>query len=171
VFLFEDEFSLSNTATLSYAWGIKGNQPVIDCKQRQRERQTTFGSLNISTGQITINFADKGNYKSFRKHIKKLLRIYRESGKIVLIVDNVRYHHAKLLKKFIEKNPKIEMMYLPPYSPELNPIERVWWYMRKSITHNRFLMTLKDRKMKFWQMFSHFLKPNDKLLTVCNVNY
>lgn len=171
MFLFEDEFSLSNTATLSYTWGVKGKQPVIDCKQRQRERQTTFGSLNIETGQITVNFADRGNYQSFKKHLKKLLWVYRKANKIVLIVDNVRYHHAKLLKKFIEKNPKIEIMYLPPYSPELNPIERVWWYMRKRITHNRFLISLKERKVKFWQMFSHFLKPNDELLTVCNVNY
>lgn len=90
VFLFEDEFSLSNTATLSYMWGLKGKQPVIECKQRQRERQTTFGSLNIASGQVTINFADKGNYLSFRKHLKKLLRVYREASKIVLIVDNVR---------------------------------------------------------------------------------
>jgi transposase len=144
---------------------------VVDCKQRQRERQTTFGSLNIATGQITVSFADKGNYQTFKKHLKKLLRVYQGAHKIVLIVDNVRYHHAKLLKRFVEKNPRIEIMYLPPYSPELNPIERVWWYMRKSITHNRYLLTLKERKAKFWQMFSHFTKPNEKLLTVCNVNY
>ncbi len=171
MFLFEDEFSLSNTATLSYKWGVKGKQPVIDCKQRKRERQTTFGSLNFLTGQITINFANKGNYKSFKKHLKKLLWEYRSAGKIILILDNVRYHHAKLLKKFIAKNPKIELMYLPPYSPELNPIERAWWYMRKRITHNRFLNTLNERKIKFWQMFSHYTKPNDEMLTVCNVNF
>lgn len=169
--MFEDEFSLSNTATLSYSWGVKGRQPLINCKQRQRERQTTFGSLNILTGQITINFADKGNYQSFKKHLKKILREYRRAKKIILVVDNVRYHHAILLKNFIERVSKIEIMYLPPYSPELNPIERVWWFMRKSITHNRYLLTLKERKIKFWQMFSHFLIPNEKLLTVCNVNY
>lgn len=162
---------MSNTATLSYTWGVKGQQPVVVCKQRQRERQTTFGSLNIANGQITVSFADKGNYQTFKKHLKKLLWVYREAQKIVLIVDNVRYHHAKLLKRFVEKNPKIEIMYLPPYSPELNPIERVWWYMRKSITHNRYLLTLKERKAKFWQMFSHFTKPNEKLLTICNVKY
>ena len=162
---------MSNTATLSYTWGIKGKQPIIDCKQRQRERQTTFGSLNIATGQITINFADKGNYQTFKKHIKKILHVYNEANKIVLIVDNVRYHHAKLLQLFTENNPKIEIMYLPPYSPDLNPIERVWWFMRKSITHNRYLVSLKERKARFWQMFSHFMIPNEKILKVCNVNY
>jgi transposase len=127
--------------------------------------------LNIISGQITINFAEKGNYQSFKKHLKKLLWVYRDAGKIILTVDNVRYYHAKLLKKFLETNTKLELVYLPPYSPNLNPIERVWWYMRKSITHNRFLESLKERKEKFWQMFSHFSVPNQKLLTVCNVNY
>jgi transposase len=162
---------LSNTATLSYSWGIKGEQPIVDCKQRNRERLTTFGSLNICSGQITINFAQRGNYQSFKIHLKKLLRTYKNAGKIILIVDNVRYHHAKLLKKFIQSNPKLEIMYLPPYSPNLNPIERVWWFMRKSITHNRYLVSLQERKKKFLQMFSHFTKPNQKLLSVCNVNY
>ena len=68
IFLFEDEFSLSNTATLSYNWSIKGVQPLIECKQSRRERQTGFGSVNIKTGQIVVNFADHGNYRSFKKH-------------------------------------------------------------------------------------------------------
>jgi hypothetical protein len=51
--LFEDEFSLSNTATVHYQWGKKGKQPTISCKQRQRERQTAMGSYNFDTGQMT----------------------------------------------------------------------------------------------------------------------
>ena len=120
---------------------------------------------------MTINFADKGNYKSFKKHIKKILWVYRDAIKIILILDNVRYHHAKLLKKFLLKHQKIELLYLPAYSPDLNPIERAWWYMRKKITHNRFLINLEQRKIKFWLMFSHYQKPNEELLRVCNVNY
>jgi transposase len=68
-------------------------------------------------------------------------------------------------------NTKLELVYLPPYSPELNPIERAWWYMRKKITHNRYVKTLKERKVVFWKMFSHFQQPNDELLRVCEINY
>jgi transposase len=132
--LFEDEFSLSNTATVHYQWGKKGKQPTISCKQRQRERQT-------------------------------------HHSKIIMVVDNVRFHHAKLLKKWLINNTKLELVYLPPYSPELNPIERAWWYMRKKITHNRYVKTLKERKVVFWKMFSHFQQPNDELLRVCEINY
>lgn len=169
--LSEDEFSLSNTATVSYSWSQKGKQPRVICKQNKRERQTTFGSLNFRTGQMVINFADKGNYKSFKKHLKKILRIYRDAPKIILILDNVRYHHAKLLTDFLKKNNKLELIYLPPYSPDLNPIERAWWFMRKSITHNRFMDTLKLRKDKFWKMFSQYLIPNEKMMKICAINY
>lgn len=169
--LFEDEFSLANTATVSYTWGKKGKQPQISCKQRGRERKTAMGSLNYGTGQMTVSFHQKGNYKSFKKHLKKLLYTYKSNSKLIVVVDNVRFHHAKLLKKWLANNPKLELVYLPPYSPDLNPVERAWWYMRKKITHNRFVQTLDDRIKAFWKMFSHFLKPNHEMLKVCAINY
>lgn len=169
--LYEDEFSLSNTATVSYQWSEKGSQPKTICKQKQRERQTVFGSYNYGTGQITISFADRGNSQTFKKHLKKILFQYKDAPKIYLVLDNVRYHHAKKIKHWLTFHPKLELVFLPPYSPELNPIERAWWYMRKKITHNRYVKTLKERKIAFWQMFSHFLKPNNELKTVCEINY
>jgi transposase len=101
----------------------------------------------------------------------KILFIYHKAPKIIIFLDNVRYHHARLLKKFLDLHPKLELIYLPPYSPDLNPIERVWWFMRKKITHNRFLTSLKERKIKFWQMFSHFTKPNQTILQVCVIKF
>jgi len=120
---------------------------------------------------MVINFSDKGNFKSFKKHLKKILHTFKSAPKIILVLDNVRYHHAKLLKNFLEENQRLEILYLPPYSPDLNPIERAWWFMRKSITHNRFMESLKLRKAKFWQMFSPFQVPNEKILTICAIIY
>lgn len=169
--MYEDEFSLANTATISYQWSKKGAQPKVCSKQRNRERQSVFGSFNYETGQMTINFADRGNSKTFIRHLKKVLYEYRNKSKIIVVLDNVRYHHAKRVKVWLAKNPKIELFFLPPYSPELNAIERAWWYMRKKITHNRYTKTLKERKICFWKMFSHFLKPNLELKKVCEINY
>lgn len=171
VLLYEDEFSLSNTATLNYIWSEKGKQPQVSCKQRGRERQTVFGSYNFASGQMTINFKDRGNAKTFKQHLKKVLHQYRAHSKIIMVLDNVRYHHAKKLHRWLEQNQKLEFVYLPPYSPNLNPIERAWWYMRKKITHNRFVHSLKERKISFWKMFSHFQIPNEELKNVCVINY
>ena len=162
---------MSNTATLGYQWSEKGKQPQIPCKQRKRERQTVFGSYNYGSGQITVTFADKGNSHTFKKHLKKVLRTYRSVSKIIMVLDNVAYHHAKRIKAWLLFHPKLELFFLPPYSPDLNAVERAWWYMRKKITHNRYIETLQKRKGKFWKMFSHFLKPNQELLKVCEINY
>ena len=142
----------------------------MKCKQRKRERQTVFGTVNPDTGQIVISFADKGNSCTFKKHLKKVISKFR-GKKIILVLDNVRYHHALKLKPFlVSHSDDLEMMFLPAYSPDLNPIERVWWFMRKKITHNRYLETLKERKAKFWTMFSHYLQPNEDLKTICVLN-
>jgi hypothetical protein len=93
--LFEDEFSLSNTATVHYQWGKKGKQPTISCKQRQRERQTAMGSYNFDTGQMTVTFHQKGNYQSFKRHLKKILKIYRHHSKIIMVVDNVQLNAGR----------------------------------------------------------------------------
>jgi len=127
--------------------------------------------VNPISGQIVISFAEKGNSATFKKHLKKVIKSLPDE-KLIIVLDNVKYHHAKKLKPFLEQNRvRLELMFLPPYSPDLNPIERVWWFMRKKITHNRYLHTLKERKAKFWMMFSHYLYPNDDLKNICVLNY
>lgn len=99
VFLFEDECSLSNTASVSYKWSIKGKQPKIQQKQKGRERLTLFGAVNPISGEVIAQKSEKGNTKTFKKYLKKILRYYiNTGGKVHLILDNVRYHHAKALK-------------------------------------------------------------------------
>ena len=62
-------------------------------------------------------------------------------------------------------------MFLPAYSPDLNPIERVWWFMRKKITHNRYTETLEERMKAFWKMFSHYQIPNEEIMRICNISF
>ncbi|EON77585.1 Transposase [Lunatimonas lonarensis] len=148
-----------------------GSRPKIIAKQRGTERLSAMGSYNFDTGQITVSFHKKGNYKSFKKHLKKVRDTYSDQSRITIVLDNVRYRHVKLLKKWMLKNTKMELVYLPPYSPELNPIQRAWWYMRKKITHNRYVHTMEERLVAFWKMFSHFQKPNEELKRFCEINY
>ena len=57
------------------------------------------------------------------------------------------------------------------YSPDLNPVERVWWHMRKSFTHNRYPASLKERIAMFRRLMSGCLAPNDLLKNICVINY
>lgn len=167
--LFVDEASLSNTATASYTWGKKGQQPQIAQKQRGRERRTLFGCVDPLTGKVITDVSQKGNTVTFFKFLVKVVR-QNINQKIVMVVDNVRYHHAKRLKPILEKyKHRIELVYLPAYSPDLNPIERIWWYMRKRITHNRYLETMEERIAKFNDLMSHFADENQTGKNLCNL--
>jgi transposase len=120
------------------------------------------------TGQPVANFAQAGNTGTFKNRLRKVLQVYKGKKKIVIYVDNVRFHHAGILKPFPETHPELEIRCLPAYSPEINPMERVWWYMRKSITHNRYLHSLKERGAGFRQLFSSCLRANCLLKYICN---
>jgi putative transposase len=88
--------------------------------------------------------------------------------KIYMVLDNVRFHHAKRLKPVLERyKDRIEMVFLPPYSPDLNPIERVWWLMRKKVTHNRWMKSMDERIAEFdlWCKDT----SRQQIIAVCNL--
>jgi transposase len=72
----------------------------------------------------------KCNAQTYLQFLKSLLRKY---GKIVLIVDGVGYHFEKehVQKFYVENKEKLKIIQLPPYSPELNPIEQTWKKIKK----------------------------------------
>ncbi len=118
---------MSNTAHTSYKWSERGVQPIVEQKQKTRERVTLFGAVNPESGEVIAQQAESGNSKTFLNFIKKIVKTYNgRTEKIHLVLDNVPYHHGKLLKPYLEKNKdKIELIFLPAYSPDFNPIERV----------------------------------------------
>lgn len=88
-----------------------------------------------------------------------------------MILDNVRYHHAKNLREWLkEKRNEIELHYLPPYSPNLNPIEKVWKKTKKESVHNKHFATLSELHKAVFRRFNRIqgnpasikglLKPN-----------
>jgi transposase len=65
--------------------------------------------------------------------------------RIVIVVDNAKYHHAKIVDEWIQSlNGKISLLFLPPYSPELNPIERVWKLVKRTAIHNKYFESLDE---------------------------
>ncbi len=60
--------------------------------------------------------------------------------KVVLVLDGAGWHRSKQLR--VPCN--IELLYLPPYSPELNPVERLWQYIKRHVIRNKIYATLRD---------------------------
>ena len=85
------------------------------------------------------------NADSFIKLLERIKAQHTKQSKIHVILDNARYHHAIKVKEWLnQQNCKIELHFIPPYCPHLNPIERLWGVMHKNITHNRSYSRMND---------------------------
>jgi transposase len=136
-----------------------------------RKSIAMFGAVNLRTGKLVTMMANPFDAMTFKEFLKKLLPHRSKSRKMVVILDNARYHHASINRSFVFNNRKcLRLDYLPPYSPELNPIERVWKLVRKTCTHNQYfesldsLLTAVSSQVLIWN------KPNPVLTKLCCVN-
>jgi transposase len=89
---------------------------------------------------------------------------------VVVIIDNARYHHAVLHKEYRDKNrERLSLEFLPPYSPELNPIERLWKLTRRLATHNQYFQTLTDIVEAVETIFSQWRLGNETVRRLCSI--
>jgi transposase len=135
-----------------------------------RKSVALFGAVNLRQGQLVTQAEPTFDGLSFGRFLRHLLRHRARGRRLVLILDNASYHHARLLKPFWRQQRRVlRLDYLPPYSPELNPIERVWKLARRLCTHNQYFPELQDlidavsRQMAAWR------KPNVTLRRLCGI--
>lgn len=105
-------------------------KPVIT-KNTTRLRTNTFGFYAIK-GQSTINFKDNSKKEDIIEFLK-LIRAINPYGQIMIILDNFRSHHANLTTPTAAKL-NIDLVFLPPYSPHLNPIEFIWKTIKRQLS-------------------------------------
>ena len=106
-----------------------------------------FGAVRLRDGKLVCQREEeKFNAMTFHRFLKRLRQASSRSGRrAVVIADNARYHHAKLHADWRNNQaPHFVLDFLPPYSPDLNPIERLWKLARKLCLHNRYFPTLGD---------------------------
>jgi len=87
---------------------------------------------------------------------------------MVVISDNAAYHKSPLVRGFLaEWGPRLQLLYLPPYSPDPNPIERVWKLTRRLCTHNRYFSDLALLREAVSDQLRGWWKHNETLRRLC----
>ena len=116
-----DETGLCNNSQHGRSYAPRGKTPAIRLSAK-RERVNLISSI---TNQGKVRFMVYQGTMNAQRLIIFLKRLIRDAGrKIYLILDNLRVHHSRIVKEWVENNKeKIELYYLPAYSPELNPDE------------------------------------------------
>ncbi len=148
---------------ITKTWFEKGKQRVIPTYGKH-EGVKLLGVLNYETGHVYCVEEQKYDAKVFLNFLKKVLDIY-PTGRIVMILDNARIHHAKLLEPFLqEKKERLQLVFLPPYSPKLSIIEGLWGWLKKEIICNVFYASVKEIRAAVQSFISSINKVPELVL-------
>jgi len=145
--------------------------PVI-LQHPTRKSVGYFGAIRLRDGKLVYSReSDVFNAMTFWAFMKKLRQASCHSGyRVVVITDNARYHHANLHTTWRQEvADRFELLFLPPYSPELNPIERVWKLTRRLATHNRYFAHIEEVAIAIEDLFKKWKKPNETLTRLCAI--
>lgn len=137
--LFQDESMIRDYQAIQKTWFIKGKQKKIPIYGKNAGVKL-IGILDYETGIVYCEEHERYDSKVFGEFLETILKLYL-TGKIVVILDNTRINHAKLIQSFLKENKsRLELMFLPPYSPELNLIEGLWGWLKSLVINNVFFL-------------------------------
>ena len=102
------------------------------------QRLCVYGVLNYRSGQVHYMTHPKKNARQFHEFLRQLLEASSER-RLVLVIDNASYHRAKAVLTLLDDHADhVFVIWLPRYSPELNLIEGLWGYLKRSALNNHF---------------------------------
>ena len=179
IVVFQDEVHFSIQATITRQWAPKGSEPKVK-SYPGRKNASYSGFVIPETGQLWVDEPNWFNFETSLASIRGFLESCppKEGKKYCIIMDNAPWH--KKAKRLIRENingefndilDKVEFITMPPYSPDLNPIEQVWRITRKKKTHNRFFKDLETLKGVVGGFFESLSVPNDTLKTLCTFKW
>jgi len=131
-----------------------------------------FAAVRLRDGKFSFR-RETGKFNALTcwQFLKQLRAVSSRAGRrVVVITDNARFHHARLHLEWRQQRVEhFALDFLPAYSPELNPIERVWKLTRRRCLHNRYFAELNDVILAVENEFAHWAKPNNTLRRLCAI--
>ena len=169
MFYYADEFNLSWFPTLRAMWSPKGQQVMIPTPG-QPDKYYGIGAVNYHTGGSVVHF----HRRKRRKEIALLLEALVEkhpTGTIYVAWDNASTHEDDEVEGVVRAAAgRLVLLYLPTYSPWLNPIEMLWRHFRREVTHCELFGTKQALLTAAQACFNRFNLCLQKILSVIGSN-
>jgi len=168
--LFGDGVHPTMATKVSYGWIKTGtNKPIATTASRTR--MNLMGALNLENMQVVIGSYDTIDSQTMVAYFDQIKATYPKAPKIHLILDQGSYNTSATTKEAAQKRG-IQLHYLPPYSPNLNPIERLWKVMNEHTRNNKFFSCAKDFRHEIMNFFQiTWLKIAHSLTDTINDNF
>ncbi len=122
----------------AHGWVRKGDKVALR-RTSGRQRLNLHAALNLETFHCPLVEAERIDAASTLALLAKLEASNPGKRRIYVIADNARYHHARVVRQWLERpDCRITLVFLPAHAPHLNAIERLWAVMHREVTHNKF---------------------------------
>ena len=157
--MFQDEAGFGRINKPRYCWCLKGIRPSVPC-HHIREYRYAYGAVDPQRGDSFFLVLPYCNAVCMNLYLRFLSAEYPEDY-IVLVTDGATWHKAKSLE--IPEN--IEIIHLPPYTPEMNPIEQIWAWLRLHGFRNEVFASLEKVVLRLCDAISALSVDNIKSIT------
>ena len=177
--VYQDEVHFQLNTTIAAKWIRKGFRPRV--KSAPGRKKASYGGYVLpSTGELFVTRPRWFNFETLMKSYREFLAKFEiaDERKILMVTDNAPWHRkAKHLiwdeqkAEYADIRERMEVLSLPPYSPDLNPIEQVWRKTRRDVTHNRYFKDMPELENALTSYFDGFGKPNRELTSLCTFKH
>lgn len=159
---FMDAVHPVHNSIASEGWILKGEVKRLKTNSA-RQRLNIHGVMNADTYETPVLVSESNiNQDSTVALLRQLEALHPHLNQIYVILDNAKYHYSKKVMSEL-KGSRIKLVFLPPYSPELNLIERLWHVFKKNVLYNRFYEKFKDFKKACLGFFRNYDKYLDEI--------
>ncbi len=136
--IYVDEAEVHLNPPCTRIWAPVGEPAKIPSAGDNR-KAVVYGGWDYENDNLVSQISQKKNSKEFIQFLDHIDAEMASNQKLKLVMDNAGYHKANRVKeKLRQKGDRFEVFWLPPYSPNLNLIERVWKYLKENVTNNYF---------------------------------
>jgi transposase len=160
VVLAEDETHLNLLPHVRASWTLRTARPQIPTSGTNRQ-VTVFGALEVTTGRWVYRLGRRCA-ADFIALLDQLLRAFPQAPAITVICDNDSIHHARTVTAYLEKHPRLEVLYGARYSPHDNPVERIWAALKNYVANTAVTWPGRLRQIR---SFFRARSPDEMLAT------
>jgi transposase len=156
---FQDEARIGQQNTTTRVWAEKGSRPRV-VKQQQFDYAYLFGAVCPATGETEALLAPWVNKEVMTQHLEQISAKTKPGRHAVVIMDGAGWHTDNIANNI----DNVSIIKLPPYSPELNPIEQVWSWLRQHHLANRCFEGYEDILDACTAAWNHFVEDNQRVI-------
>jgi len=168
--MYGDAVHFKHNAEAGYGWSLKGSPHHIP-SNTGRQRYNVLGAYDPQNHEYYFMLtADNINQDKMIAFLDGLRQKFPDKKQLYLILDNASYNHA-LRVKAEAKRQTVILAYLPPYSPNLNPIERLWKFVRKKFFKDKYRDTFAKFCTQLDEFFANLDQYQDELTSLLTENF